>query len=229
MTKAADIVRAEAGARSRWSLAVCLVLLLTLGACRHDMYDQPRYKPLAGSAFFADNRSARIPPPGTVPRGHLDADPAFYEGQVNGTLVTQFPLPVTPELLARGRQRFNIYCAPCHSRLGDGNGMIVQRGYTRPPTFHQDRLRTAPDGHFFDVITNGWGAMPDYAAQVTPRDRWAIIAYIRALQLSQNAPLADVPVSDRAGLGGKAPPPQPVQGKRGLFQSRVPLPGGSRP
>jgi mono/diheme cytochrome c family protein len=222
-------VRSEAGAGSRWRLAVCLALLLALAACRHDMYDQPRYKPLAGSAFFVDDRSARTPPPGTIPRGHLDADPAFYEGQVNGRLVTQFPLPVTPALVERGRQRFNIYCAPCHARLGDGNGMIVQRGYTRPPTFHQDRLRTAPVGHFFDVITNGWGAMPDYAAQVPPRDRWAIIAYIRALQLSQNAPLADVPPAHRAGLGHAPPPSQPVQGKRGLYESRVPLPGGSKP
>jgi mono/diheme cytochrome c family protein len=206
-----------------------VALLGLLAGCRHDMYNQPRYKPLAGSAFFPDDRSARTPPEGTVARGHLDADPAFYEGQVNGKLVTQFPLPVTPELLARGEQRFNIYCAPCHSRLGDGNGMIVQRGYTHPPTFHQERLRTAPVGHFFDVITNGWGAMPDYAAQVTPRDRWAIIAYIRALQLSQNAPLAAVPAKERTQLNQPGPAPQPVQGKRGLYQSRVPLPGGSTP
>lgn len=214
---------------SKCGLMACLVLLAAMAGCRHDMYQQPRYKPLAASAFFPDNRSARTPPEGTVPRGHLDADPAFHEGQVNGRLVTQFPLPVTPALLARGQQRFDIYCAPCHARLGDGNGMIVQRGYTHPPTFHQDKLRTAPVGHFFDVITNGWGAMPDYAAQIAPPDRWAIIAYIRALQLSQNAPLADVPADERTQLNRPAPAPPPVPGKRGLYQSRVPLAGGTRP
>ena len=164
------------------------------------MYDQPRYKPLGRSRFFADQRQARPPVDGTVARGMLRADSKLFAGKDGNTLVAEFPLPVTRALLDRGRQRFNIYCAPCHDRTGGGNGMVVQRGYRPPPSFHLERLRMQPVGHFFDVITNGFGAMPDYASQIDAQDRWAIIAYIRALQLSQAATVADVPPDARGAL-----------------------------
>jgi hypothetical protein len=165
-----------------------------VGACREDMQNQPRFNPLRQSDFYASGRSERPVVAHTIARGQLDADTYFYTGMVGpkqpGDLM---PFPVTAGVLQRGRERFNIFCSPCHSRLGDGNGMIPQRGFRHPPSFHIDRLRAAPVGHFFDVITHGLGAMPDYAQQIPPRDRWAIIAYIRALQLSQHATLADVP------------------------------------
>jgi mono/diheme cytochrome c family protein len=157
------------------------------------MQDQPKFVPLRPSSFFADGRSERPLVEGTVARGHLNADQAFYTGKVDGKAIEAFPFPITRDLLARGQQRFNIYCSPCHDRLGTGNGMIVRRGYRHPPSYHIDRLRAVPDGYLFDVITEGFGAMPDYAAQVAPYDRWAIVAYIRVLQYSQHAPLTDVP------------------------------------
>jgi mono/diheme cytochrome c family protein len=166
-------------------------------ACRQDMHDQPKYVPLRGTAFFNDARSARPLVEGTVARGHLRDDELLYTGKTNGNPATVFPFAVDEKVMARGQQRFEVFCAPCHGRTGQGDGMIVLRGYRRPPSLHQDRLRAEPVGHFFDVITNGFGAMPDYAAQVKPEDRWAIIAYIRALQLSGHATLADVPPSDR--------------------------------
>jgi mono/diheme cytochrome c family protein len=174
-------------------LAFGLVALVFSTGCRQDMHDQPRFKPLAKSDFYSDLRSARPPVEGTVARGQLHEDTYFYTGKIGNDPGDYLPFPATAEVLDRGRQRFDIYCAPCHSRVGDGNGMIVQRGYRHPPSYHIDRLRQAPLGHFFDVMTNGFGAMPDYAAQVPPRDRWSIAAYIRALQLSQNASAADVP------------------------------------
>ena len=174
------------------------------------MQNQPRFKPLRKSDFYADGRSSRPLVPGTVARGQLRDDTYFYTGMIGKEAGDVMPFPVTREVLERGRERFNIYCAPCHSRTGDGNGMIVQRGYRRPPSYHIDRLRQAPLGHFFDVITNGFGAMPDYAAQVPPADRWAIIAYIRALQLSQAAPASLVP----AGVSMPSPPP-PIPGTPG--------------
>jgi mono/diheme cytochrome c family protein len=161
------------------------------------MHDQPKYIPLRESAFFADSRSARPLVEGTVARGQLRDDDLLYTGRVNGQDATVFPAPVTAATMARGRERFDVYCSPCHGRTGQGDGMVVLRGYRRPPSFHQDRLRSAPIGHFFDVITNGFGAMPDYASQVRTEDRWAIIAYVRALQLSEHATLADVPTADR--------------------------------
>jgi mono/diheme cytochrome c family protein len=164
-----------------------------LAGCRQDMHDQPRYKSLAKSDFFPDLRAARPPVEGTVARGQLHEDTYFYSGKIGANPGDYMPFPVTTEVMARGRERFNIYCAPCHSQLGDGKGMIVQRGFQPPPSYHTERLRKAPLGYFFDVMTNGFGAMPDYASQVTPRDRWCIVAYIRALQLSQNASAADVP------------------------------------
>jgi mono/diheme cytochrome c family protein len=184
-------------------LAACCFLLLA--GCQQQMADQPRYKPLARSTFFGDERSARPLVPGTVARGHLNADEAFFTGKSGGKLVDTLPFPISPEVLARGQERFDIFCAPCHGRTGNGDGMVVRRGFRPPPSYHTDRLRQAPVGHFFDVMTKGFGAMPDYVAQVPPRDRWAIVAYIRALQLSQNATLADVPPAERKRLteGGK--------------------------
>ena len=157
------------------------------------MFNQPRVNPLQRSDFFADGRSARPAIPGTIPRGYLDDDPHLYTGRVDGTLVTTFPFLVTRQVLERGRQRYDIFCTPCHDALGNGNGVVVRRGFRQPPSFHIERLRQAPVGHYFDVVSNGLGAMSDYAAQVPVRDRWAIIAYIRALQLSQRASPADVP------------------------------------
>lgn len=185
------------------ALLLTAFCLLLLAGCRQQMADQPRYKPLAKSTFFGDDRSARPLEPGTVARGQLRADERFYTGKSGGELVTTLPVPLTRELLERGQERFNIFCPPCHDRTGSGGGMVVLRGYRRPPSYHIDRLREAPIGHFFDVISNGFGSMPDYAAQVPPADRWAIAAYIRALQLSQNARLEDVPPEAREQLQRK--------------------------
>jgi mono/diheme cytochrome c family protein len=173
--------------------ALALVVLISLTSCRLDMQVQPRVDPLAQSDFYEDQRGARPLIEGTVARGDLRTDPYFYTGYIGKETGNYLPFPATQPVLERGRERYNIYCAPCHSRTGDGNGMIVQRGYRRPPSYHIERLRNAPLGHFFDVITNGFGAMPDYASQIPVADRWAIIAYIRALQLSQNAPQSLVP------------------------------------
>lgn len=181
-----------------------LLVVLALAGCRQDMHDQPRFKPLAKSDFYGDLRSARAPVEGTVARGQLHEDTYFYTGKNENNPGDYLPFAVSEEVLMRGRERFNIYCAPCHSQLGDGNGVIVQRGYRRPPSYHVERLRKAPLGYFFDVMTNGFGAMPDYAAQISPRDRWNIAAYIRALQLSQNAAATDVAV------GQRVPSPAPV-------------------
>jgi len=181
--------------RHRGVLRACLpaLALLLLAGCRQEMYDQPRTKPHRPSDFFADGRADRQPVAGTIARGQLRDDSHLYTGKVGGQLVSTFPFPVTRAVLERGQVRFNIYCAPCHDRVGNGNGMIVRRGFRPPPSLHEDRLRDAPVGHHFDVITNGLGSMPDYAAQIPVRDRWAIVAYLRALQLSQRATLADVP------------------------------------
>ena len=157
------------------------------------MQVQPYQRPLVESDFYADKRAARPIITGTVARGHLDADTYFYTGKVGANDGDYLPFPVNEQVLQRGQQRFNIYCSPCHGEIGDGNGMIVQRGFKRPPSYHIERLRKAPIGYFFDVMTNGFGAMPDYSQQVQPADRWAIAAYIRALQLSQHATEADVP------------------------------------
>ena len=181
-------------------IALAGAALLILGACRQDMHDQPRYKPLAQSDFYADQRSARAPVDGTVARGHLNDDTYFHTGKVNGQPGEVFPYPVTATMLARGQERFNIYCSPCHSRIGDGNGMIVQRGLKHPPSYQEERLRKSPPGYFFDVMTNGYGQMQDYSMQLQPADRWAIVAYIRALQLSQGAKLEDLTPEERAQL-----------------------------
>lgn len=233
------------------------LLVPVLLACRQDMHDQPRYKPLAPSRFFSDGRSARELVPGTVPRGQSREDTILYEGRdpdrpvntrppaaggaaalralqvpaqgVEGApdklqlaawraihaaeaaggsaqrqeaaYATAFPFPITMAVLERGRERYDIFCAPCHDRLGTGRGMIVRKGFLSPPSYHSARLRDAAVGHFFDVISRGFGAMPSYAAQIAPADRWAIVGYVRALQLSQAVPAAELGAADRAALG----------------------------
>jgi len=171
--------------------------LIVVPGCRQDMHDQPKYVPLRESTFFTDQRSARPLVEGTVARGQLRDDELLFTGKANGADATVFPSPVTEKVMLRGQERFDVFCSPCHGRTGLGDGMVVLRGYRRPPSLHEERLRNAPVGHYFDVITNGFGAMPDYASQVKAQDRWAIIAYIRALQLSGHATLADVPAADR--------------------------------
>jgi mono/diheme cytochrome c family protein len=170
---------------------VCLAAALLLAGCRQDMHQAPRYDPLEQSDFFTDQRASRPLLEGTVARGQLRDDAVFYTGRQGTQFASELPMPVTRELLERGRQRFDIYCAPCHGRSGEGTGMIVQRGFKRPPSYHDERLRAQPVGYFYDVITNGFGAMQDYAAQVRPADRWAIAAYVRVLQFSRRVP-ADV-------------------------------------
>jgi hypothetical protein len=169
-----------------------LALLILCAGCRLDMHVQPRYNPLAKSDFFADQRSARPLVEGTVARGELHDDTYFYTGKLGNNPGDYMPFAVTKDDLERGRSRFDIYCSPCHSRVGDGNGYIPTRGFSRkPPSFHIERLEKAPVGYVFNVMTEGFGIMPDYASQIPPRDRWCIVAYIRALQLSQHATVAD--------------------------------------
>jgi mono/diheme cytochrome c family protein len=176
--------------------ALCCIILLA--ACGENMRYNSRIQPYEPSAFFPDGQSARPVISGTMALGMLHTDDPLYTGRVGDQLATAFPLTVTRALIARGQERFNIYCAPCHGLVGDGQGMIVARGFSPPPSFHQQRLRDAPVGHFFDVITNGYGRMYSYASRIEPEDRWAIIAYIRALQLSQNATAADLTPAEGA-------------------------------
>ena len=183
--------------------------LLAVAGCRQDMHDQPKYQPLEESHFFKDGRASRPRVPGTVARGRRDDDALVVSGKVDGKLSDVFPEPVTQATLERGHQRFDVYCSPCHDRSGSGRGMIVMRGYKQPTSFHDERLRTSAPGYFFDVVTNGFGVMPSYAAQVPVADRWAIAAYIRALQLSQHATVADIPEEGRtAFLAGKTLDPK---------------------
>jgi mono/diheme cytochrome c family protein len=203
-------------ARLRILSGLCLLLVVGVSAaCRIDMHVQPRINPLAKSDFFTDQRSARPPVEGTVARGQLHEDTYFYTGKIGNNPGDAMPFAVTKDVLERGRERYNIYCAPCHSRVGDGNGFIPSRGFTRkPPSFHDQRLQKSPLGYFFDVMTNGFGIMPDYASQIPPRDRWNIVAYIRALQLSQNASKSDVP----SGQNVPSEPPK-FQGEPGTGAS----------
>jgi hypothetical protein len=185
---------------SRILVVACAATLCVLaGGCqiRQDMADQPKNTPLSPSPFFADGRSERPLIENTVARGSIADEDLFVAKESNA-----FPLPLTPELLKRGQERYKIFCAPCHGIQGDGNGMIVMRGMKRPPTFQDPRLRQVPTGYMFDVITNGFGAMLSYSAQIPPSDRWAIIAYVRALQLSRNAPASELPPDVRAKLPG---------------------------
>ena len=188
----------------RFFLGTLLTMIALLPGCRIDMHVQPRQNPLSRSDFFPDQRSERPPVYGTVARGQLHEDAYFYTGKVGNNPGDAMPFPVTKEVLERGQERFNIFCAPCHSRVGDGNGFVPSRGFSKmPPSFHIARLQKAPLGYFYDVISEGFGIMPDYASQIPPQDRWDIVAYVRALQLSQNATMADVPP-------GQAIPSQPL-------------------
>ena len=173
-------------------IAGSLLSMLALAGCRQDMHDQPKMFPQRGTSFYADGRSVRPQVANTVARDQDPADAYFATGMIGGKEGDGLPIPLTMATLERGQERFNIYCTACHSRVGNGDGMIVQRGYRPAGNFHTERLRNAPLGHFYAVMTNGFGAMPDYAAQLTPQDRWAVAAYIRALQLSQHATGADV-------------------------------------
>lgn len=187
---------------------IALAVLLSSGllaGCEQMMAHQPKYTPLSASTFFANGQSARPLIPDTVARGHVRANTGYFVGVAAGREVTSFPYPVTMALLQRGRERFNIYCAPCHDQTGNGNGRIVERGFPHPPSFHDERLRTAPIGHFVDVIANGYGVMFPYNDRVEPADRWAIAAYIRALQLSQSGTLSDVSAPERAKLMSMKP------------------------
>lgn len=195
-----------------------------MAGCRYDIQDMPYYRPLTRSDFFQDTRSSRPLMQWTVARGNLRDDKYFYSGMVGKEAGNEMPFAVTQQVLERGRERYGIYCTPCHSATGNGDGMIVLRGYRRPPSFHVDRLRKSPVGHFYDVMTNGFGAMPDYSAQVQPRDRWAIAAYIRALQLSQAAPADAIPAGAKIS-GAKLPPAPPDTGAV-TNPSAAPLPGG---
>jgi mono/diheme cytochrome c family protein len=191
-----------------------LILSLGLASCRQDMHDQPRYKPLAGTDFFGDGRSARPAVEGTVPRGHLRIDQARYAGKTNNNEdVDYFPFEITRADLERGQQRFDVFCSPCHSRIGDGNGMVVRRGFRQAASYHTDKLIKAAVGHFFDVMTNGFGAMPSYASRIEPDDRWRIAAYIRVLQLSEDAPLDQVPLDIRSELDKNPETPRPAQAR----------------
>ncbi|MBI4565811.1 MAG: cytochrome c [Planctomycetes bacterium] len=178
----------------------CLALALALAGCDQEMRDQPRHEPLEASSFFEDGRASRAQVPGTVPRGHLHADGHLHAGKVAGRPVETLPFAVERSDLERGRERYQIFCAPCHDAVGTGNGMVVQRGFRSPESFHTPRLREQPVGYLFEVITQGMGAMPSYADLIPPQDRWRIVAFLRALQLSRHAPAADLPEEDRRRL-----------------------------
>jgi cytochrome c553 len=191
----------RAGSRLRGLTLACLgAVVMLAGGCRLDMHIQPKYLPYEPTDFFGDGRSERQPVPGTVARGQLRLDELMFTGRENGVVVDKFPFPIAKADLDRGRERYNVYCTPCHDYTGTGQGMIVQRGFPQPPSYHIQRLRDAPAGHFYEVMTNGFGAMYSYAARVEPADRWRIAAYIRVLQLSRNATIQDVPEADRQKL-----------------------------
>jgi hypothetical protein len=209
-----------------FSVGILLAIALS-SACRIDMQVQPRQNPLSRSDFFSDQRSARPSVEGTVARGQLHEDTYFYTGKIGNNPGDAMPFPVTKEVLERGRERYNVFCAPCHSRVGDGNGFVPLRGFARrPPSFHIARLQKAPLGYFYDVMTEGFGIMPDYASQIPAQDRWNIVAYVRALQLSQNATMADVPAGQtipseppkfrEPGSGATLPVPVPETKSEGM-------------
>ncbi len=183
-------------------VAMLVLVVATLAGCQNQLYGaqlmrfQPRFDPLEENTFFEDGRSARPLVDDTVARGQLRLDEHLYTGRIAGDYVTNYPMPITRDVLERGQQRFNVFCAPCHGQLGDGNGMVVQRGFKQPPTFHSDRLRAATPGYFFDVMTNGFGTMYSYESRIKVEDRWAIAAYIHALQLSQHADVSALPAED---------------------------------
>ena len=197
-------------------LTFAFCLLPFLASCRQDMHDAPRYDPYEKSEFLPHQSSAQPLVAGTVPRttagAALNEDELLNTGKINGELATVFPFAITRADLDRGEERFNIYCSPCHGKTGEGNGMVVQRGFRQAANYHIDRLRSMPIGYFIDVQTNGFGAMPDYRMQVTPADRWRIAAYIRALQLSHAAAEGDVPAEELRKLKSGAPAATPAAG-----------------
>jgi mono/diheme cytochrome c family protein len=194
-------------------LATSAVCLLLVAGCRQDMHNQPKYRPLRASTLFADGASARPLVDGTIARGTLQEDEAFFTGKVGTAAVAELPFAIDEADLNRGQERYNIYCTPCHDATGSGRGMVVTRGYRQPPSFHDPRLRAAAPGHFFDVMTNGFGAMPDYKVQIDARDRWRIVAYIRALQLSRAATAKDIP-GGNPDEANKARQKAPAEGHR---------------
>jgi mono/diheme cytochrome c family protein len=194
----------------RSSVLLLLGGLALLGAgCRQDMHDQPKAKPQSKSAFFVDGRTGRLPVEGTIARGHLNEDDHLYRGRIDGKFATTFPFPIDAALLQRGRERYDIFCGPCHGATGLGNGTVVQRGFKVAASHHIERLRNETNGYWFDVITNGFGVMPPAGPQIPVKDRWAIVAYVRALQLSRHAALTDIPEAQReavaSGQTGAAP------------------------
>jgi mono/diheme cytochrome c family protein len=197
-------VRAQTTTRARRAL-VLVALVLWTGACRQDMHDQPRIEPLEASAVFPDGRGSRTRVPGTIARGEREYDAHLMEGRTGTELATTFPMPVTREVLARGREQYDVFCAACHDRAGTGAGIVVARGLKQPPSFHVERLRESSPGYFFDVITRGYGSMYDLSDRIVPADRWAIVAYVRALQRSHQGKLEDLSEADRARLLAEAP------------------------
>ncbi len=219
----------QTGAKRRSRLLPFALCLLPLAAaCRQDMHDAPRYDPLEASAVWQKGISAQPLVPGTVARGQFHDDPLMYEGKVDGQPAPMFPFKIDAAALDRGEDRYNIYCAPCHSKTGDGNGMVVQRGYRQAASFHTDRLRDSHPGYIFDVITNGFGVMPDYKAQIPVEDRWKIIAYVRALQLSHHATTADVPAGDIGKLDRPASEQMGAPGSGGAKDGAAAHKGGNQ-
>ena len=207
MKSPTDLRGPRSAIRRLAALSLAILSVIAVSGCRQDMHNQPKYRALRATTFFADGASARPQVEGTIARGTLQTDEAFFTGKVGNATVRELPFAVDDAVLTRGQERFNIYCTPCHDATGSGRGMVVQRGYKQPPSFHDERLRNADAGYFFDVMTNGFGAMPDYRMQLSPRDRWAVVAYIRALQLSQHAATTDIPGGDPT----KAQPAAPAQ------------------
>ncbi len=203
--------------RTRHGLPLTVLLTVTIAAtgCRQDMHDAPRFDPLEATTLFHTNASAQPIIDGTVARGQLNADALLHTGKLDGRDSTVFPFAITRADLDRGQERYDIFCAPCHGRTGDGNGMVVKRGYRQAASYHMDRLRTIPVGYLFDVVTNGFGVMPDYRSQIPVEDRWRIVAYVRALQLSHNATAADVPAGEMDRLRSGAPAPAAAGDGRG--------------
>lgn len=196
----------RSAARATGAGLAMAVLALLGGGCRQDMRDNARLKPFERSPFFANGSSARLPVANTIARGHLVLDDAWFTGKSNGQFVAKAPVAVTLAELQRGQDRFQIFCTPCHDRTGSGTGMIVRRGFKQPRSYHDPALRAQPDGYFFDVMTRGFANMPDYATQVPVADRWAIVTYIRALQLSQSASTNQMTAADLAQLTRPAAP-----------------------
>ena len=205
----AEVPLPSGGRRRAGWLALCMVLWA--GGCRRDMYDQPKYEAYEPSTFFGDGTSSRPIVAGTVARDELRADTLYYEGKVDGKDADVFPFAIDEATLELGRERYMIYCTPCHGQLGNGRGMVVRRGFSPPPTFHSEYLRKIPVGHFFNVITHGYGAMYSYAARIPVRHRWAIAAYIRALQYSENASPEDLNAEDRKILAELDKPGRPTK------------------